>query len=233
MSNAHQFIIDNAREVIRRETIRLLDNEIAQLLRGKTYLAADNIVHNNRSAFIYRKANRNRPAPGLEVTSENWDEHFDTNVKGGFFAAQEAAKLMIPQGWGRIVFISSQSGLIGIPGQPVYCATKGAITAFTKSLAIEEAAHGVRVNAVLPGNILSDSRKRFVESTEDPAALDAFVDSWQPTGRSGTNEEVGQLCLFLASDDAAYVTGTEMIISGGSELGYGVKYPLMFAGQEG
>ena len=129
---------------------------------------------------------------------------------------------------GSIVNMSSLVGEIGQEGATTYCATKGAINAFTKALAIEEGDNGVRVNAVLPGNILSDSREKFRQSSPDAAVLDQWIDANQHNGRSGTNEEVGQLCLFLASDASAYITGTLQIISAGAELGYGVKYPTRF-----
>ena len=106
----------------------------------------------------------------------------------------------------------------------IYCATKGGITSFTKALAIDEAAHGVHVNSLAPGNILSDSRLRGVSAASDPELMDRLIDSWQWPGRSGTNEEVGYACLSLASDAASFITGIEQII-GGSELGYGVKAP--------
>jgi NAD(P)-dependent dehydrogenase (short-subunit alcohol dehydrogenase family) len=119
---------------------------------------------------------------------------------------------------------------IGQEGATTYCATKGAISAFTKALAIEEARHGVRVNAVLPGNILSDSRVQFIKGLPAGEAemLDRWVDANQHMGRSGTNEETGQVCLFLASDAASYLTCIEVVISGGAELGYGTKFPANF-----
>ena len=93
-----------------------------------------------RIDVLVNNAGINRPAPGLDVTSDDWDDQFNTNVKGGFFAAQAAAKAMIAQGWGRIVFISSQSGLVGIPGQPAYCSSKGAVIQLVRTLALEWAA---------------------------------------------------------------------------------------------
>lgn len=129
---------------------------------------------------------------------------------------------------GSIINMGSLVAQIGQEGATTYCATKGAISSFTKSLAIEEAPNNVRVNAVLPGNILSDSRVQFEQSSSEGAEIGKWVDSTQPIGRSGTNEETGQVCLFLASDASSYITGTEVIVSGGSELGYGTKYPLKF-----
>ncbi len=134
---------------------------------------------------------------------------------------------------GSIINMGSLVGLMGQEAATIYCAAKGGIGSFTKSLAIEESRYGVRVNAVLPGNILTHSRIEGVRRSKNPKALDALVDAWQPCNRSGTNEEVGQVCLFLASDAASYLTGIELIISGGSELGYGKKYPLSFLKRKG
>ena len=107
-----------------------------------------------------------------------------------------------------------------------YCAAKAGINGLTKSLAIEETRHGVRVNVVLPGNIMSYGMVEAADARPDGEEWLNWLASHQPSGRIGTNEEVGQLCLFLASDAASYITGAEIIISSGSELGYGVKYPL-------
>ncbi len=142
-----------------------------------------------------------------------------------YFAACKFALTHLRKTQGSIINMGSLVGIMGQEGATTYCATKGAIRAFTKALAIEEAQHGVRVNAVLPGNILSDNRKQASANRPDAEDFDRWIDSHQPTGRSGTCEEVGQLCLFLASNAASYLTGVEIIISGGSELGYGIKYP--------
>lgn len=145
-----------------------------------------------------------------------------------YFVACKYALPHIRKVHGSVINISSLVGNIGQEGATTYCATKGGITAFTKALAIEEVRYGVRVNAVLPGNILSDSRKRFVARSENPEALDKMVDALQWFNRSGTIEEVGQVCLFLASDAANFMTGVELIVSGGAELDYGKKYPHKF-----
>lgn len=150
-----------------------------------------------------------------------------TNLVSHFVACKYALP-HLRKAEGNIINMGSLVAAIGQEAATIYCATKGGISAFTKSRAIEESRHGVRVNCVLPGNILSHSRRQAVADHPDGAELDKLVDSWQPVGRSGTNEEVGQLCLFLASDAASYITGAEIIISGGAELGYGVKYPLHF-----
>lgn len=130
---------------------------------------------------------------------------------------------------GSIINMGSCVGVLGQEGGSIYAATKGAISAFTKSLAIEEARHGVRVNAVLPGNIYTESRVEVIKSRgAKEEEVDRWVDANQPIGRSGTPEEVGQIVLFLATEAASYLTGVELMITGGIELGVGIKYPLMW-----
>jgi NAD(P)-dependent dehydrogenase (short-subunit alcohol dehydrogenase family) len=152
-------------------------------------------------------------------------DNFQTNVVS-YFVASKHALPHLRRTRGSIVNIGSLAGVLGEAGSAIYCSTKAAIAGFTKALALEETIHHVRVNSVLPGNIVSWGRLAAAATKPDGDAWEKELDSHQPTGRSGTVEEVGQLCLFLASDAASYLTGTETVISGGSELGYGVKFPL-------
>ena len=162
-----------------------------------------------------------------DFTLEEFLDVMQTNMASMFVACKHALPHLRKAG-GTIINMGSLVGIMGQEAATTYCATKGAISAFTKALAIEEMPRGVRVNCVLPGNIWSDSRKQAAATVEDPDEFDRWIDSHQHSGRSGTPEEVGQLCLFLASDASSYLTGTETIISSGSELGYGVKYPHRF-----
>ncbi len=163
-----------------------------------------------------------RPIDDFSV--EDFRHLFETNLLS-YFVACQAALPALRAVRGSIVNMSSLVAMTGQQLATIYCATKGGITSFTRALAIEEARYGVRVNSIAPGNILSESRSRGVASADDPEQMNRLIDSWQWPGRSGTNEEVGTACLFLASDAASYITGVELIISGGSELGYGVKAP--------
>ena len=170
------------------------------------------------------------PQKGIDTFDEDdLAEVWQANFVSQFVACKHALS-HLRRTKGSIVNMGSLVARIGQEGGTTYCATKGAISAFTKALAIEEARNGVRVNAVLPGNILSDSRVQAIKNLpeREGEVLDRWVDANQHMGRSGTNEETGQVCLFLASDAASYLTGIEVVISGGAELGYGTKYPTMF-----
>ena len=109
-----------------------------------------------------------------------------------------------------------------IPRKLAQPATKGAVTAFTKALAVDEAASGVRVNSVSPGNIYTPLWQEAIDAAPDPQRCRADGEAAQVMGRMGTAEEVGRLCLFIAAE-ATFTTGVDHIISGGAELGYGQK----------
>lgn len=123
---------------------------------------------------------------------------------------------------GNIINLSSLVGTMGQLYATTYVATKGAITAFTKALAIDEAKHDVRVNSVSPGNVYTPLWQEAIDAAPDPKQCRDDGEAAQPLGRMGTIEEVGKLCLFIASE-ATFTTGVDHIISGGAELGYGRK----------
>jgi len=123
---------------------------------------------------------------------------------------------------GNIINLSSLVGSMGQLHATTYVATKGAITAFSKALAIDEAENGVRVNSVSPGNIWTPLGKQAVDVSPDAAKTRSDGEHAQLLGRMGTIEEAGQLCLFLAAE-ATFTTGVDHILSGGAELGYGRK----------
>ncbi len=158
------------------------------------------------------------------ITDDVIHRALTTNV-GAYVVASQAALPYLRRTRGSIVNVSSISGAIGGWHDAVYSATKGAITSFTKALALEEAQNGVRVNAILPGNIVTDARLKSEAATSRSQEFHEFLERWQWLGRSGTVEEVGNAVLFLASEMGSFCTGISLIVSGGVELGYGVKEP--------
>jgi NAD(P)-dependent dehydrogenase (short-subunit alcohol dehydrogenase family) len=138
------------------------------------------------------------------------------------FAACKFAVPYLRRTQGNIFNLSSLVGTMGQHHATTYVATKGAITAFTKALAIDEAEHGVRVNSVSPGNVYTPLWQEAIDAAANPDQCRLDGEHAQPLGRMGTIEEVGKLCLFIASE-ATFTTGVDHIISGGAELGYGKK----------
>jgi NAD(P)-dependent dehydrogenase (short-subunit alcohol dehydrogenase family) len=138
------------------------------------------------------------------------------------FAACKFALPHLRKVQGNIINLSSLVGTMGQLHATTYVATKGAITAFTKALAVDEAAHEVRVNSVSPGNVYTPLWQEAIDASSDPAATRAAGDAAQLLGRMGTIDEAGRLCLYLAAD-ATFTTGVDHILSGGAELAYGRK----------
>ena len=160
-----------------------------------------------------------KPIDGFSI--EEFQSLLNLNVVS-IFVACKAALPHLRKTKGNIINLSSLVGAMAQLYGSTYVATKGAVTAFTKALAIDEAAHGVRVNSVSPGNIYTPLWQEAIDAAPDPAKCRADGDAAQLMGRMGTPEEVGKLCLFIAAE-ATFTTGVDHIISGGAELGYGRK----------
>lgn len=152
-------------------------------------------------------------------------EEFRDLIELNLVSIFTACKLGLPylrQSRGNIINMASLVGTIGQRYAATYVATKGAIIALTKALAIDEAAHGVRVNSVSPGNIYTPLWQEAINAAPDPQQCRADGEAAQLLGRMGNIEEVGRLCLFIAAE-ATFTTGVDHIISAGAELGYGRK----------
>jgi NAD(P)-dependent dehydrogenase (short-subunit alcohol dehydrogenase family) len=186
--------------------------------------AVDSTVHSyGRLDCLINNAGAHSPrGPIDEQSMEEFNRLLQLNVVAVFmgckFALPHLRKVQ-----GSIINMGSLVSVIGEAFAVPYCATKGAVSAMTKALAIDEAQFGVRVNAVLPGNIVSNSRVRAEAMASNPKALHDWLESVQWLGRSGTIAEAGHTCLFLASEGASFITGIDLILSGGAELGYGPK----------
>jgi NAD(P)-dependent dehydrogenase (short-subunit alcohol dehydrogenase family) len=150
----------------------------------------------------------NAPDTPLEV----WEDVFAVNARGTFLCCKHAIPGMRERGGGAIVNIASVAGMIGLKNRAAYSASKGAVIALTRALAIDHIADGIRVNAVCPGTVDSPWVRRLVEEVGE--SLDALR-ARQPMGRLGTPEEIADAVLYLASDQAAFVTGTAFVIDGG------------------
>jgi len=158
----------------------------------------------------------------VDMDEEYLQRMFEVNVFGMFRCAKAVLPGMMERRYGKIINVSSVTGpMVGAPGggQTAYGATKAAVIGFTKALALETAQHGINVNTILPGYIQSPS----AIGLRGGDAMDAKEKMREfgykiPVGRQGTPEDVGNLVLFLASDESSYLTGSEMVIDGGNIL---------------
>jgi 3-oxoacyl-[acyl-carrier protein] reductase len=149
----------------------------------------------------------------LRMSEEDFGAVIDANLTGGFRVAKQAVRAMVRGRWGRIVFISSVSGIGGQPGQANYSASKAGLIGLARSLAKEFASRNVTVNVIAPGAVGTDMLAALNEDQ-----LDAIV-SRVPLGRVGEADEIAAAVEFLASEDASYVTGIVLAVDGGLSMG--------------
>ena len=154
-----------------------------------------------------------KEAPIESMTDAQWNETLQTNLTGAFAVCQQAARHMVPRRSGSIVLVSSTAGQRGEARHAHYAASKGALLAFTKSLAAELAPHAVRVNAVAPGWVVTDMTRAALQAPEAAASLAKI-----PLGRPGTPEEIAGPVAFLASDLASYLYGEVLAVNGGAVM---------------
>jgi NAD(P)-dependent dehydrogenase (short-subunit alcohol dehydrogenase family) len=141
-----------------------------------------------------------------------WENVFAVNARGTFLCCKHAIPGMIARGGGSIVNVASVAALVGLRNRAAYSASKGAVVSLTRALAIDHVGDGIRVNAVCPGTVDSPWVRRLVE--ESGESLDALRQR-QPMGRLGTPDEIADSVAYLASDRAAFVTGSVLVIDGG------------------
>jgi NAD(P)-dependent dehydrogenase (short-subunit alcohol dehydrogenase family) len=151
----------------------------------------------------------------LDATVEEWDRVFAVNVRGTFLCTKYALPHMLGQGHGVIVNTASVAGMIGLPDRASYSASKGAVIALTKQVAVQWAKEGIRCNCICPGTVDSPWVGRLLAQADDSDARRAQLVARQPMGRLARPVEVATAALYLASEDAAFVTGSEFVIDGG------------------
>lgn len=150
-------------------------------------------------------------APLLEITVDDWDRTFDVNVRAMLLTTQVAARAMISAGQGGVVInMASMGGKLGSPNQAHYAASKAAVISLTRVSALELGEHGIRVNCICPGYVLTE----MGAATRTPEMV-AKWSSMSPLGRCAEPQEVADMAVFLASDQARYCTGQAMNVSGG------------------
>ncbi len=199
---------------IRTDISQMADAEAAVAVATKQHGRLDIIVQN---AGIY-------PWQLIENTSpDDWDRVMGVNLRGSFNAARAALAPMKAQRYGRMLFTSSITGPhVTSPGHGHYSASKGGINGFIRSAALEFSGYGITVNGVEPGNIMTEAIREqrgpeFIKSMEDAI----------PLGRLGSPRDVANAFLFLASDDAEYITGTTIVVDGGQLLPEGADFRIL------
>lgn len=173
-----------------------------------------------RLDILVNAAGVNRRAPAAEVPESDYDWIMDINLKGAYFLSQAAGKVMVAQGSGKVINITSLTSHVALPNVSAYGASKGGLLSLTRSLAAEWGRHGVQANAISPGFIYTDLTKKVWDRPEMMAWLQAAA----PAGRVGTVEDCVGAALFLASPASNYVNGQVLIVDGG--LLSSLQWPL-------
>ena len=177
-------------------------------------LAAVEGFFDQQPAFhvIVNNAGTNRPKPMQDVSEGDYDAVLDLNVKSAFFVAQSAVRKMLAEGIaGSLIHIGSQMGHVGGVNRSLYCASKWALEGMSKAFALDLAAHGIRSNTIAPTFIETPMTKPFLQDPEFRSAVLAKI----KLGRFGKVEDVMGAVVFLASDAAALITGTSLVVDGG------------------
>ncbi|MDO8475870.1 MAG: SDR family NAD(P)-dependent oxidoreductase [Candidatus Rokubacteria bacterium] len=185
----------------------------ADLSRGEEVraVAATALDHFGRVDILVNNAAVLPETELLELTESEWDRVLDTNLKAAFLLSQAIARVMVTRGGGAIVNVASYNSVRGAAGLGAYTASKGGLLTLTKTMAIEWARHGIRVNAVCPGWIRTDLNSKFLDTPYG----ERMVRSTVPMMRAGRPDELIGAVIYLASDAAAYVTGAALFIDGG------------------
>ena len=162
----------------------------------------------NNSGITFNK-------PFLDVKPEQFDRLYHVNIRAQFFLTQRIIKDMQTHGGGAVCNLTSIHGLAGAPEHSVYAGTKGAIIAYTRSLAVEVAHKGIRVNAIAPGWVTVENYYKNIPGFNDDDARKVAAEK-VPCGRSGTKLEIAKLAVFLCSDDASFIIGQTIVSDGGT-----------------
>ncbi|MCR5371095.1 MAG: SDR family oxidoreductase [Clostridium sp.] len=164
-----------------------------------------------RLDILVNCAGMGHPIPAIQVTEEDWDTMMDLNLRGAFFCAQAAAKIMLPAHYGHIINITSQISMVANEGEAVYCASKGGLNQLTRVMALEWGKEGVLVNAVAPTFTYTPGTAERLDQPEFRASVLSRI----PRGELGTIGDVAAAVHYLASDCANMASGTILVIDGG------------------
>ncbi len=169
---------------------------------------------------VHNNAGISQPSKPLHETSdEEWDKLFDVNLKGVLHTTRHAFSALVASK-GCILNTSSLVGVIGQEIHAAYTATKGGLNALTKSMALDYAKHGIRVNAVCPAGVWTPMLRKWCTQQPDPTSTESYLNDIHPLGYCPGGDAIADACVFLLSEKARFITGHIMHVSGGAELGY-------------
>jgi NAD(P)-dependent dehydrogenase (short-subunit alcohol dehydrogenase family) len=168
-----------------------------------------------RLDILFNNAGVENSKPDIETSVAEWDKVMNVNVKGVFLGTKYAVPAMKKSGGGSIINTSSIFGLIGSPGFAAYHASKGAVRLLTKSTALTHAGDNIRANSICPGVIETPMFAQVLSESPNPDTARAEFMQAEPIGRFGRPDDIAYGALYLAADESAYVTGTELVIDGG------------------
>lgn len=180
-----------------------------------------NLVDQTLSAFgrldiVVNSAGVMNRIPLTELEQPDWDLVLDTNLRGVYLVCKHALPPMIQQGRGAVVNVASYLGAFGArETSPAYGASKAGVVALTRSLALQAGPGGVRVNAVCPAFVVTPLNEHIIRSAPDPVAKEREIARPYPLGRLGRPKDIAAAILFLASDEAAWITGASLLVDGG------------------
>lgn len=214
-------------EVSLKEAKTILDNEEDNCIYGNVANADSvksaiekTIAKHGRIDVIHNNAGIASPASPLHETSDaEWSAVFDINVKGIMLTTRYGIEAL-KQTRGCIINTSSLVGEIGQDNHAAYAATKGAVNALTKSMALDYAPFQIRVNAVSPAGVWTGMLRKWAADQPQPQEMAAYLDTIHPLGYCPEGDVIGDACVFLASASASFITGCILPVSGGAELGY-------------
>src|SRR5918992_181991 len=196
-------IVTGAASGIGRATTELLHARGAKVVAEDINSEVDVLV-NNAARIVYK--------PVVEMTREDWESVMATNVTGAFLHSREAAKVMIPNKSGAIINIASYASYFAFPTIAAYCASKGALAQLTRTLALELAEHGIRVNAIGAGDVVTNLLNEIME---DGRGFLEQHGKGAPVGRAAQPEEIAEIVAFLASERADFFVGSIVMADGG------------------
>jgi NAD(P)-dependent dehydrogenase (short-subunit alcohol dehydrogenase family) len=228
LATAERFVAEGAHVFITGRRQPELDAAVKQIGSGVTGIRSDIFIladldrlfatikeQKGRLDILFANAGGGAFVPLEQVTEEHFDKYFGINVKGTLFTVQKALPLMTAGG--AIVLNGSMVSIKGFPAFGVYAATKAALRSFARTWTLDLKGRNIRVNVVSPGTVVTPAYKSELGMTDEQIEdFKAQVSATTPLGRTGTPEEIANAVVFLASDEASFITGAELFVDGGA-----------------